>query len=291
MDGRRGRPARGDAVNSPHLPPDDPRAHREFREYDEWVDPRVSGEMPFLQHLEELRGVLQHSLAALLVGMLGGWWLSPIVMADLIRRTVARTVVMSPFEAFNERIKLAAILGGVLVLPFILWRLWSFVVPGLFKRERRWVMPLSLMSFVLFLGGAWAAYAYVVPLVIRVLQQFLTAGMVMQMRLSLLLDFFYNMVIACGLLAQLPLVTMLLTGIGLVTPWFLLSQWRMAIVIIFVVTAAITPGDVVSAQLVMGFPMLLLYFISVGLSFIVARKKAASEAIVLSDSDGGHNDG
>jgi sec-independent protein translocase protein TatC len=277
-------------VSSPHLKPEDPRALREFRADDEedWVDPRISGEMPFLQHLEELRKVLQHSLAAMLVGILVGWWLSPIVIADLIHRTVGTTVVMSPFEAFNERIKLAAILGAVVVLPFILWRLWSFIVPGLLKAERRWVAPLSVASFVLFMAGAWAAYVYVVPLVISVLKQFLTAGMVMQMRLSLLLDFFYNMVIACGALAQLPLVTMLLTGIGLVTPGFLLKQWRMAIVIIFIVTAAITPGDVVSAQIVMGVPMMLLYFVSVGLSFFVARKKAAAEAAF--DADAGEEE-
>jgi len=278
-------------TDSPHLPPEDPRRHREFREYDEWVDPRQDGDMPFLSHLEELRVVLQHSLAAILVGMLVGWWLSPLVLADLIHRTVMHTVVMSPFEAFNERLKLAAILGGVVVLPYISWRLWSFIVPGLLHRERKWVGPLAAMSFVLFLLGGWAAYAYVVPLVIQVLQGFLTAGMVMQMRLSLLLDFFYNMVLACGLLAQLPLVTMLLTGIGLVTPWFLLKQWRMAIVIIFVVTAAITPGDVVSAQLVMGIPMVLLYFASVGLSFFVARKKAVSEALVLADDGEEDNHG
>ncbi len=279
-------------TTSPHLPPDDPR-RRPFREYDEWTDPRESGEMPFLSHLEELRVVLQHSLAALLVGMLAGWWLAPVVMADLIHRTVMHTVVMSPFEAFNERLKLSAVLGGVVVLPFISWRLWSFVVPGLLKRERRWIAPLALSSFVLFLLGAWAAYAYVVPLVVRVLQGFLTAGMVMQMRLSLLLDFFYNMVIACGLLAQLPLVTMLLTGMGLVTPGFLIRQWRVAIVIIFVVTAAITPGDVVSAQLVMGIPMMLLYFVSVGLSWFVARKKKESEeseALVVSGPDEGGDD-
>jgi sec-independent protein translocase protein TatC len=278
-------------VSSPHLPPEDARRAREFREHDEWVDPREGGEMPFMAHLEEFRVVLQHCLAAVLVGMLAGWWLAPIVLADLIRRTVTHTVVMSPFEAFNERLKLAAILGAVVVLPYLSWRLWSFVVPGLLHRERRWIGPLAMSSFVLFVLGAWAAYAYVVPLVIQVLQQFLTAGMVMQMRLSLLLDFFYNMVIACGLLAQLPLVTMLLTGIGLVTPVFLLQQWRMAIVIIFVVTAAITPGDVVSAQVIMGLPMMLLYFISVGLSFMVARKKAQSEAMVLSDDDEGAKHG
>ena len=274
-------------MSSPHLPPEDGRRDREFREYDEWVDPRERNEMPFLQHLEELRVVLQHSLGAILAGMLAGWWLAPHVLADLIRRTVVHTVVMSPFEAFNERLKLAAILGGVVVLPYILWRLWSFVVPGLLHRERRWVGPLAFASYVLFLLGAAAAYLYVVPLVITVLQGFLTAGMVMQMRLSLLLDFFYNMVIACGLLAQLPMVTMLLTGIGLVTPLFLLRQWRVAVVIIFVVTAAITPGDVVSAQLIMGLPMVLLYFLSVGMSFFVARRKAKSEAMVLADLDEG----
>ena len=274
-------------MTSPH---DDPRRAREFRAGDDWVDPRESGEMPFLQHLEELRRVLQHTLAAVAAGALVGWLLAPKVMADLIHRTVGRAVVMSPFEAFNERLKLAALIGLVLVLPFVAWRLWAFIVPGLLHRERRWVVPLSLMSFVLFVLGGASSYFYVTPLVVKVLEQFLTAGMVMQIRLSLLLDFFYNLTIACGLLAQLPLVTMLLTGLGLVTPMFLLKQWRYAIVIIFIVTAAITPGDVVSAQLIMGAPMVALYFLSVGLSFFVAKRKARSEALVLSDDEGGHHD-
>ncbi len=275
-------------MNNPHRPKDDdPRAHREYREFDEWVDPRQSGHMPFLEHMDELRVVIQHSLAAVLAGMLAGWWLAPIVLADLIRRTVMKTVVMSPFEAFNERIKLSLLIGAVIVLPFILWRLWSFIVPGLLKREKRWIMPIVLASYLLFLGGAFAAYEYVVPLVIHVLANFLTAGMVMQIRLSFLLEFFYNMVVACGLLMQLPLVTMLLTGIGLVTPMFLLQQWRVAVVVIFAATAIITPGDVVSAQMIMGVPMMLLYFASVGLSFFVARKRdaAESEAMVLAESE------
>jgi sec-independent protein translocase protein TatC len=169
------------------------------------------------------------------------------------------------------------VLGLGVALPIVAWRLWSFVVPGLLKQERKWVIPLSAFSCVLFLLGAGAAYLYVVPLVIRVLGTFLTPGMVTQIRLSFLLDFFYNMAIACGLLAQLPLVTMLLTGIGLVTPMFLIKQWRVAIVVIFVVTAAITPGDIVSAQVVMGAPMVALYFLSVGLSFFVAKRKAKAE--------------
>lgn len=260
---------------SPHR---DPRRDREFRADDEWRDPRVGADMPFLAHLDELRRVLQHSLAAVMAGALVGWWVAPRLLEDLIHRTVGTTVVMSPFEAFNERIKLSALLGLALALPIVAWRLWAFVVPGLLKQERKWVLPLAAFSCLLFGLGATAAYLYVVPLVIEVLRRFLTDGMVTQIRLSLLLDFFYNMAIACGLLAQLPMVTMLLTGIGLVTPRFLLRQWRVAIVVIFVVTAAITPGDIVSAQLIMGLPMAALYFVSVGLSMFVAKRKAKAEA-------------
>jgi sec-independent protein translocase protein TatC len=267
-------------TQSPHL---DPRREREFRADDEWHDPRGPGEMPFLSHLEELRRVLQHSLLAVMVGMLGGWWLAPRVLQDLIQRTVGTTTVMSPFEAFNERIKLSAVLGLTVALPIVAWRVWAFVVPGLLKQERKWVIPLAAFSCLLFVAGAGAAYVYVVPLVIRVLEQFLTPGMITQIRLSFLLDFFYNMAIACGLLAQLPMVTMLLTGIGLVTPLFLLKQWRVAIVIIFVVTAAITPGDIVSAQVVMGGPMVALYFLSVGLSYFVAKGKGKAGAEAVGD--------
>ncbi len=236
-------------------------------------DPRVTGEMTFLEHLDELRRVLVQAAAACLAGALAGWWLAPRVLEDIIRRTVKEAVVLSPLEAFNERFKLAMILGLFLALPVVLHRIWSFVVPGLFKRERTWVMPMALSSLVLFALGAWAAYGYVVPLVIQVLSGFMTARMKSEIRLSSLLGFVYNMALACGLVFQLPLVTMSLTALGLVTPRTLLRQWRYAIVAVFFVTAIITPGDVVTAQIVMGVPMTLLYFVSVGLSWMVARRK------------------
>jgi sec-independent protein translocase protein TatC len=106
-----------------------------------------------------------------------------------------------------------------------------------------------------------------------VLEQFLVPGVSTEIRLSALLEFTYNLALACGLLMQMPMVALLLTAIGIVTPRFLLRQWRAALVVIFIATALITPGDVVSAQLIMGLPMALLYFVSVGLSFLVAKKR------------------
>ena len=241
-------------------------------------DPRVTGEMTFLEHLDELRKALARVAAACLAGAIAGWWLAPIVIEDVIRRTVKQAEVFSPLEAFNERFKLALILGLFLALPIVLHRVWSFVVPGLLKRERSWVLPMALASLALFAVGAWAAYGYVVPLVIHVLSGFMTPSMKSEIRLAALLGFVYNLALACGLVFQLPLVTMTLTAIGLVTPGALLRQWRYAIVASFLLTALITPGDVVTAQLVMGVPMMLLYFVSVGLAWLVARRRRESDA-------------
>ncbi len=236
-------------------------------------DPRQTGEMPFLQHLEELRVMLIHVIVACAIGGGVGWWLAPRVLDDLIARTVHQAVLLSPLEAFNERIKLALLLGLLVTAPYVFYRIWQFVVPGLFKRERSLILPMALLSMGLFGLGVWAAYGYVVPLVIRVLNQFVTPNMKTEIRLSTLLGFFYNIALACGVVMQLPLVTMALTALGLVTPGFLLKQWRYAVVIVFLVTAIITPGDVVTAQIVMGVPMVALYFLSVGLSWFVAKRR------------------
>ena len=243
-------------------------------------DPRHTGEMPFLAHLDEFRRVLMHVVIACLVGAIAGWMLAPRVMEALIHRTVGHAVVLAPLEAFNERFKLALLLGLLLVAPYVFYRVWRFIVPGLLKRERSLILPMSLLSMALFSLGVWAAFAYVVPMVLRVLSTFTTSSMVTQIRLSDLLGFFYNLGFACGLVCQLPLVTMTLTALGLVTPGMLLRQWRFAIVGAFAVTAIITPGDVVTAQIVMGLPMTLLYFVSVGLSWLVARRRSRPEPTI-----------
>jgi sec-independent protein translocase protein TatC len=247
-------------------------------------DPRQTGEMPFLAHLEELRIVLFHVVGACAIGAIAGWWLAPRVLEDLIHRTVGEAIVLSPLEAFNERFKLALILGLLIVLPYVFYRIWSFVVPGLLGREKSWVLPMALGSMALFGLGVWAAYGYVTPLVIHVLQSFLTPSIKAQIRLGDLLGFLYNLAFACGLVCQLPLVTMTLTAIGLVSPGTLLRQWRIAIVAVFAVTAAITPGDIVTAQIIMGIPLIALYFLSVALSYFVARRAKAAEQAAEEDA-------
>jgi sec-independent protein translocase protein TatC len=241
------------------------------------ADSRQTGEMPFLEHLDELRGVLQHVVAACVLGGVAGWWVAPRLLEDLIRRTVGNVVVLSPLEAFNERFKLALLLGALLSLPFVFYRVWAFVMPGLMRRERSILLPLSIASVLLFAAGVAAAYFYLVPLVVKMLQQFMTPSMTAQIRVGSLLGFFYNLALACGLVMQMPLVTMGLAALGLVTPGAMLRHWRYALVGIFALTAVITPGDIVTAQILMAGPMLLLYFLSVALAALVVRRRAAAE--------------
>ena len=242
------------------------------------ADPRETGEMPFLAHLEELRRVLIQALIGVVIGAGFGWWAAPRVLEDVIQRTVRHVIVLSPLEGFNERMKLSFVIGACVALPWVLWRVWSFIVPGLLRRERTWILPMAFASMLLFGLGAAAAYFYLVPLVVQVLSGFLTPSMKAEIRVGALLSFVYNLALACGVVFQLPLVCMTLTGIGLVTPGFLLRQWRYAVVLTFLATAIITPGDVVTAQFIMGIPMVALYFASVGLSWMVARRKRAAAA-------------
>lgn len=250
-------------------------------------DPRQTGEMPFLQHLEELRVVVIQALLACALAAIAGWFLAPILLEDLIRRTVGHVLVLSPLEALNERLKLTLVIALVLSSPVVFHRLWSFIVPGLMRRERKWVLPLAAFSGILFALGAASAYYYLVPLVLRILLQFATPSMTVQIQIAPLLGFFYNLAITCGLVFQMPLVTLGLTALGIVTPGTLLRQWRIAIFGAFALTALITPGDVVTAQLIMGVPMVALYFISVGLSWLVARRRASRPALARVEEGNG----
>ena len=138
------------------------------------TDPRHTGEMPFLAHLEELRRVVMHVVIAGGLGAIAGWFLAPQALENLIHRTVGHAIVLSPMEAFNERFKMSLLIGLLIAGPFVFYRIWLFIVPGLLKRERSLVLPMALLSMFMFALGLWAAFAYVVPLVVRVLSGFMT---------------------------------------------------------------------------------------------------------------------
>jgi len=229
--------------------------------------------LTLLQHLDELRSRLLRSVFAILLGAILGWWLSGSALEWAIHYTVGHVVVLDPIEAFSERFKLALVLGGCVALPFVLYQAWAFVLPGLFRRERSMMLPLVFVSLVLFFAGAGTAVGIVVPIVLKALAVFATPSMRQDIRLSSLLGFIYNLALATGAVFQLPLVAGALTWLRLTSSRWLLQQWRLAIVGMLVVSALITPGDVVTAQIILGIPLLVLYVLSIGIAWLVERMR------------------
>jgi len=227
--------------------------------------------LSILHHLDELRTRILRSVIAILLGAGIGWWFSGPALEWAIHHTVGTVVVLDPLESFSERFKLALILGGCVALPLVLYQVWAFVLPGLFRRERRLLLPLVAASLLLFFAGASTAVFLVVPIVLEVLRTFLTPSMQMQIRLSSLLGFIYNLALATGIVFQLPLVAGALAALRLITARWLIRRWRIAIVAMLVVSALITPGDVVTAQIILGIPLLFLYLLSIGVAWMVER--------------------
>jgi len=242
--------------------------------------------MPFWDHLEELRRVFLRSIGVVLLATLVAYLLSGRLLEMIVVNSIGQATFLSPMEAFNARLKIAFLIGIVASAPVLLWQIWAFVVPGLMHKERKTVGPLVFWSVLLFYGGVAFSYFYVTPTVLHLLVGMGTAHIRPQIAVSYLLDFIVTMSFASGILFELPVVVAILSMIEIVTPSFLLKRWRHAVVVTFVLTAIITPGDVMIAQLVLGVPVLVLYFSSVLVSKAIWRgKKEKSRFAILNETD------
>jgi sec-independent protein translocase protein TatC len=228
--------------------------------------------MSVVEHLEDLRRTLFFMLAVAGAAAVGGWFVAPWALDAVVGSRVERVYFSSPSEGFMIRMKVSLMIGLLVALPILIGRLWGFVAPGLFRHERRAVVPVLVSGALLFYGGVAFAFAGVVP---RMVEFFLSFG---GDRIAPLLNvteyfmFVAKFCLAFGLAFQLPLVIVLLAALGIVTPQKLWSQWRYGVIVIFVVAAWLTPPDVVS-QLLMGGPLVVLYLLSLLASFIVVRRR------------------
>ncbi|MFH0777221.1 MAG: twin-arginine translocase subunit TatC, partial [Candidatus Eisenbacteria bacterium] len=157
-------------------------------------------------------------------------------------------------------------------LPFVFFLAWRFVVPGLLHKERAALLPLATFSTVLFYGGVAFSYFMLIPVVMKILMAFATS----RLEPMISIDKYFSMVIqislAIGVLFQFPLVVGVLTHLGVISSAALKNKWRYAVVIIFIIGAAVTPGDGPS-QLLVAFPITGLYFGSILVSMAVERRR------------------
>ncbi|MBI4720036.1 MAG: twin-arginine translocase subunit TatC [Chitinivibrionia bacterium] len=234
-------------------------------------------EMSFLDHLDELRSVIVQSCVVFFVLLVVSWFFSAQLLEMLLLDLPIESLYFnSPMEAFMARLKVSLVASLMVAFPFILFKIWSFVAPGLFANERKKIYPFVIVSSALFYIGVVFCYIVLIPVVMRMFLSFGTEHMKPLISIGAYFAFVSRMCFTFGLVFQIPIVVMILTSIGLVSPAYLLRQWRYATVIIFVVAAILTPPDAIS-QLLMAIPVMLLYIGSVVTAYVTVRKKKRTE--------------
>jgi sec-independent protein translocase protein TatC len=179
---------------------------------------------------------------------------------------------LSPAEGFLARMGLTLIGGVFLSLPVLFYQLWAFVAVGLTRQEKKYIVLFAPLSLVLFLGGAAFAYFSVLPMVLKFFLSFSSHNLVPMLTVSKYISFVGTFCLGFGLVFEMPLVIVFLTKIGIATPAFLVQMRRHAIVLIFIVSAFLTPPDFIS-QIFMAVPLVILYEMSVLFSRLVLRLK------------------
>jgi sec-independent protein translocase protein TatC len=234
-------------------------------------------EMPFLDHLEELRLRLIKCLVSVLVLSIAGYLVSDTII-EFITRPVEAVYFMGITEAFAVKIKVAVLVGLFASLPIIFFQIWRFVAPGLYAREIKTVLPVVFAMTFFFLAGAAFCFYLVLPVGIKFLLGFGTAKLKPLISVGKYVSFVGWMTVAFGAVFELPVVTFVLGRLGLVDAPLLRRGRRFAIVGILIVAGVATPSPDAFSQLMLAGPLYALYELSI-LVVAVAGKKRGIAAV------------
>ncbi|MGL2966818.1 twin-arginine translocase subunit TatC [Flavobacterium sp. XGLA_31] len=267
---------------------------------------KPTGEMSFLDHLEELRWVLVRSSAAVVIMATITYFFADYIFDTLIFGPTDPSFITyrffceaSHYLGFADSICITELpfiiqntemegqvnifvwtcitAGFILAFPYILWQFWQFISPALYEKERKNAKVFITVASLLFFLGVLFGYFVIVPMSVNFLATFSISSVVKnQFNIDSYIGMVKTAVIASGLYFELPIILYFLTKLGLVTPTFLRTYRKYAIVIVLVIAAIVTPPDVVS-QITVAIPMLLIYEVSIWISAIVVRNKKRNE--------------
>jgi sec-independent protein translocase protein TatC len=237
------------------------------------------GRMSFLDHLDELRRRLTHAIVALLVGFVGAFAIAnraqEFVMRPLLATLPAGAefVFTEPGEQFFLYIKIAAIVGLIIASPYVMLQVWLFIAPGLYANEKKFAVPFALATSLLFTAGAAFSHYIAFPMAFQFFASFQTPQVRFLPRVAPVFSMYAWLLLAMGVMFQLPMLVMVLARLGIVTAKFLAKNIKYAILIIFVVAAVASPGGDPVSQTVTAAPMILLYILSIGVAWVFQKKK------------------
>ena len=253
-------------------------------------DDEPAGAMTFFEHLTELRKRIINSLYAIGIGAFVGVYVSKYVINFIIKPIIkaltqahlnAELVYTHPAGYLNTYITLGVYIGIVLASPFVLYQIWLFVAPALFKHERKAITGFLFSTVFLFLSGIAFGYFITLPYILRFLVSF--QGPISSIRPMITVNEYFDLVLlvllGLGLVFELPILIFFLSLFGIVTPKFLWKNSKYAILIISVIAAIVTPTPDAMTMLIFMAPMVVLYYVGMAVSWFVVRRKQQSIAV------------
>jgi sec-independent protein translocase protein TatC len=239
--------------------------------------------MSLMEHLEELRKRIVHSALYLAVGFFVAFGfrvrLYGIVQAPLTRLGIKLNYT-HPMDPLNLYLQVGLIGGAILASPFILYQVWLFIAPGLYQKEKRFVVPFMSATIALFLTGASFGYFFVLPGALKILILQFGKDFTSIITIEEYTGFFLSIILGLGISFELPILIFFLALFGIVSPRFLWKNIRYAILAVFIVAAIICPSPDPWTMCIYALPMLALYLVGIGVAWWVhpARKQKKEAA-------------
>jgi sec-independent protein translocase protein TatC len=248
---------------------------------DESVGEGASARMSLFDHLNDLRKRLTRAVVAVLVGFLlcyafAGHMLKILMQPMLNALKQSHFIYTLPTEAFFAEMWIAFLAGIFVASPYIFYQVWSFVAPGLYSHERRWIIPIALCSAFFFVSGALFGYFVVFPFGFEFFASYASDILQFTPKLDEYLGFALKLLFAFGIVFELPLFIFFLARLGIVSHVGLRAKRKYAVLGAFIVSAALTPPDAIS-QTMMAIPLCLLYEVGIWGAYFFGKKKPAPE--------------
>ena len=239
-------------------------------------DPKEES-MSFLEHLEEFRWRIIYSLIGIVLGTIIAWifidYLVDYVLLVPAKSSGSELQNLKPFGQLFMYMQIAIIVGCILSIPNIFYQFWKFISPALRKKERKYISLIVIFSSLCFLLGIAFAYLVMLPLALKFASKFGSTSIKNFFAIDEYMSIILSVMLTAGFVFELPMVSLFLTKLGILTPSFMKKYRKHAIVIILVASAILTPGTDPVSQVILAVPLLLLYEISILISKIARKKK------------------
>lgn len=242
--------------------------------------------MGFLEHLEELRRRIVYSIIAVIVGFFACWFYAARLVGVMQRPIIdvlhkyglpEKLVYLNPVDPFNLYLKVAGVAGLFVTSPFVLYQLWLFIAPGLYRHEKRYVMPFMVSTVSLFLAGGYFGYRVVYPQALTFLVDF---GKQFQPMITIeeYTTLFVTIIVGMGVIFEMPILVFFLALMGIVSAGWMWRNIRYSILAIFIVAAIITPTPDIVNMCIFAAPMVALYVLSIAIAWLVHPKQRKKRA-------------